>query len=380
MGVPAPDRSMEQTRDGAERGKTETGACGRADSAVTGACMKLRVWQCLNPAGGDDPTARACAAFIVLMILLSVLAVVLESVPALGRAHADAFDAFERVAITVFSIEYLLRVWSAPAGGLGTGKEKEMWSGGAGDAPHRPALSARLAYVFSFHGLVDLLATAPFYLQAFFPGLDLRFLRAFRMLRLLKLSHYNSALEDLMSAIVDEHRSFVSALYLFSIALLMSACLAYFAEHAAQPDKFASIPDALWWAVITLTTVGYGDVSPVTPLGKVVGVFTAMTGVCTVALLTGIVASAFANQMARRKAIFEAQLARVLADGQVTPDEYAQIDALRRQFNLSEAHARAMLDTLRAAQVNTDARLDARETGFKTQDSRFRGAGSECEK
>ena len=358
MNMPAPDRSMERAREGAERGKNEGTVQGRTDGTVPGARIKLRVWQCLNPARGDDPTARACAAFLVLMILLSVLAVVMESLPALGHAHAGAFDAFERVAITVFSVEYLLRLWCAPAGMVG----KEKLAGCAGDATHRPGRRARLAYAFSFHGLVDLIALLPFFLQALLPGLDLRFLRAFRMLRLLKLSHYNSALEDLMSAIADEHRSFVSALYLFSIALLMSACLAYFAEHEAQPDKFESIPDALWWAVITLTTVGYGDVSPVTPLGKVVGVFTAMTGVCTVALLTGIVASAFANQMTRRKAIFEAQLARALADGHVTSDEYAQIDALRRQFNLSEAHARAMLDTLHAAQVNAGKRRNAQET------------------
>ena len=154
-------------------------------------------------------------------------------------------------------------------------------------------------------------------------GVDLRWLRVLRLVRLLKISHYSSALEDLFSAIYQERRSFLAALYLMGIALFLSSSLMYLAEYDAQPEKFASIPQTMWWALITLTTVGYGDVYPITPLGQAIGAFTALLGVCTVALLTGIVASAFSNQMASREAIFEAEIASALSDGVVTDDEQA---------------------------------------------------------
>ena len=120
----------------------------------------------------------------------------------------------------------------------------------------------------------------------------------------------------------------------------------YVAENSAQPDKFSSIPETMWWALITLTTVGYGDVSPITPVGKIIGAFTALSGVCTVALLTGIVGSAFASQMAKRKAIFEAEVQDALADGVLSEDEARRIEKLRREFSLSEEHAIAIIRSI----------------------------------
>lgn len=117
----------------------------------------------------------------------------------------------------------------------------------------------------------------------------------------------------------------------------------YFAEHSAQPDKFGTIPESLYWAAITLTTVGYGDVSPVTWMGKVIAVMTAFMGVCTVALLTGIVANAFANQLARRRAIFEAELRQALKDGELHEDEIARLEQMKKAFNLSDNQAQSIL-------------------------------------
>jgi voltage-gated potassium channel len=167
------------------------------------------------------------------------------------------------------------------------------------------------------------------------------------MLRVLKLSHYNTALEDLFTAVMDERKSFLSTVYILSIATLVTSCLAYYAEHEAQPDKFGSIPDAIWWSVITLTTVGYGDVVPITFFGKFIGIVTAISGVCTVALLTGIVANSFSNQMARKRAIFEAELAKALQDGEISEDEQRVIERLRQSFNLTREHANAITERLR---------------------------------
>ena len=122
--------------------------------------------------------------------------------------------------------------------------------------------------MLSFSGLVDLLSILPFYLRAFFPYLDLRILRALRLLRILKLSHYNSAMEDLFEAINEERRSFYAASYLFAILFILSSTLMYFAEYRTHPTGFQSIPDSMYWALITLTTVGYGDITPITVAGQ----------------------------------------------------------------------------------------------------------------
>ena len=164
--------------------------------------------------------------------------------------------------------------------------------------------------------------------------------------RLLKMSHYSSALEDLVSAVHEERRSFAATLYLLAIALFLSSSMMYLAESDVQPDHFKSIPESMWWSLITLTTVGYGDVYPITPIGKFIGALTALMGVCTVALLTGIVASAFSNQMARREAIFEAEINAAMSDGIITSDEKRHIETIRARFNIPEEHAKAILDLL----------------------------------
>jgi len=159
--------------------------------------------------------------------------------------------------------------------------------------------------------------------------------------------HYSTAIEDLVQAIYDERRSFAATLYLLLITILITSSLMYFAENEAQPEKFASIPDAIYWAVITLTTVGYGDFTPVTWPGRVISLFTAFLGVCTVAILTGIVASAFANQMARRRVIFETELRKAFADGIISPQEDQTLDQLGRAFNLSPEETERMMDKVR---------------------------------
>ena len=164
---------------------------------------------------------------------------------------------------------------------------------------------------------------------------------------MLKISHYSSALEDLFSAIHHERSSFAAASYLFILALFFASSLMYVAENSVQPDKFSSIPETMWWALITLTTVGYGDVSPISPLGKIIGAFTAVMGVFSVALLTGIVANAFAHQVAQRKAILEAQIASALEDGEIDSDEQIEIENLRKRFDISEDHVKAIIQVLK---------------------------------
>ena len=162
-------------------------------------------------------------------------------------------------------------------------------------------------------------------------------------MRILKLSHYSTALEDLIASIYAERDAFISALYLLALSILITSCLMHYAEHALQPDQFGTIPDAMWWSVITITTVGYGDATPISAWGKVIGAFTALSGVFTVALLTGIVASAFATRVRTQEIEFTTEVEEVLKDGHVNAKQQRTIEHLRQEFGLTEDHAHAIV-------------------------------------
>lgn len=293
---------------------------------------KKRVLEILSRSRGKDRVSAICDRLLSSLIVLNLIAVSLESIQFLGAQYSLYFWWFEIFSVTIFGIEYLLRIWSV--------SENQ-------DSRYKSALGRRFEYIFSFTGLIDLIAILPSLLPLFVGEVDLRWLRVLRLVRLLKISHYSTALEDLISAIRSERNAFGAALYLFCIALFISSSLMYVVEHAAQPENFSSIPTTMWWSLITLTTVGYGDVSPLTPLGKVVGAFTAMMGVCVVALLTGIVATAFSNQLAQRKNILEAEIVSALSDGVISEDEMSKIVQMQREMGLSDEHAKAMIEILR---------------------------------
>jgi len=246
-------------------------------------------------------------------------------VPAIHAQHKAFFHELEFWSVMFFSLDYVLRVWS-----LGAKHTDSAWRG-------------RRGYIFSPFGLVDFFATMPYYLHVFFPTLDLRILRVLRLLRILKLSKYNSALQDLFSAVYSERRAFGSAAFLLLIATIVAASLMHFVEGHAQPEHFGTIPHAIYWAIVTITS-GYGNIEPMTKGGEVVALLTGFLGVCMAAILTGIVASAFANQLARKKSAYQAQLRQVLADGVVSDAERDTLKRLQAQFRLSDKEVQTMLD------------------------------------
>ena len=290
--------------------------------------VQQRILAILESGQKGDRTSRVCDTLIALLVVINIIAVTLESVSDFSVEYANQFYAIEFFSVVIFSIEYLTRLWASAAKNAA---EDKIFG------------SSRLGYMLSFSGVIDLVSILPFYLQALFPGLDLRVLRTLRLLRIFKLSNYNTAIEDLFSAVYEERKSFVAALYLFVIAFVLTSSLIYYAENEVQPEKFASIPDAMHWSLITLTTVGYGDVSPVTWIGKVISVATALMGVSVVALITGILANAFSNQIARRKMIFEDQIREALADGVVDAVEVRSLEQLRKDFGLSKQQADALM-------------------------------------
>ena len=290
-----------------------------------------RLLEILEKSDGKDKTSFYCDVSLSVLIILNLVAISLESIEAIGTQYKDLFFGFEMFSVSIFGAEYILRIWASAA------STSTKW---------KKPFSKRLAYIFSFTGLVDLVAILPSVLSIFMGSVDLRWLRVLRMVRLLKISHYSSALEDLVSAIRHERGSFTAAMYLLVLALFFSSSALYIVESDVQPEKFSSIPETMWWSIITLTTVGYGDASPITALGKIIAAITALMGVMTVALLTGIVANAFANQVQRRNSIFEAEVVHALADGEISVEEAEKIEALRKRYDLSDEHAEAIIEIM----------------------------------
>jgi voltage-gated potassium channel len=264
---------------------------------------------------------------ITIVVLVNCSAVILDSVPEIHAIYKDFFHELEFWSVMFFTTEYIARVWSLGAKYLES--EGSSWKG-------------RRQYIFSPFGLVDFFATMPYYMHMFFPYLDLRILRVLRLLRILKLSKYNTALQDLFQAVYSERQAFGSAVFLLTIATVVSASLMHFAEGHEQPEFFGTIPHSIYWAIITITS-GYGNVEPVTKAGEAIALVTGFLGVCMAAIMTGIVASAFSNQVARKKAAFEAQIREIFSDGVVTDEEKETLKRLQAHYRLTDVQVEAML-------------------------------------
>jgi voltage-gated potassium channel len=202
--------------------------------------------------------------------------------------------------------------------------------------------------MFSAFGLVDFFSTVPFYLQLLFPGADLRVLRMFRLMRIFKLSRYNSAMEDMLEAIKSEWDSFSSALFLLLISCLLFSSLIYIIEGHDQPEVFPSIPAAMHWFILTIIS-GWGNVDPVTYLGTVLVIVTQILAIALAAILTGVVATAYTAQVQRREALYEMEVRTVLADGVVTEEERNKLKVLQTKYGMSDEQVDAI-----ARQVNEE--------------------------
>ena len=222
---------------------------------------------------------------LIALVLINVIAVILDSVPSLSARYRPILTGIEIASVVVFTLEYVLRLWSCV--------EHMPYAG-------RPPWRMRLAWARTPAAIVDLIAVVPFY-GALASTADLRVLALFRLVRFFKLARYSSGLASLADAIYAERRSLLATLLILGGLVLTTATMMHLAEREAQPDRFGTIPDAMWWAVVTLTTVGYGDVVPVTPLGKVVAGLTAILGIAMLALPVGIIATAFSEVIHRRE-------------------------------------------------------------------------------
>ena len=240
--------------------------------------LKRRAYEILEKGESHDIWSRRVDLFIIVLILLNILAVILESVKWLRDDYSLVFKNIELFSIVIFSVEYLIRIWSIT--------ENEEFS---------DPIRGRLKYLFSFYSIVDLLAVIPAYIPMI-TVVDSRVIRGIRILRLfriLKLSRYNKAFRHIRQVVKNAKEELVISLFAVLTLLVIVSSLMYFVEHDNQPEAFSSIPATMWWGVATLTTVGYGDVYPITSLGKLLAGIMAILGVGLFALPAGILANGF---------------------------------------------------------------------------------------
>ena len=224
--------------------------------------------------------------FIVILILLNVLAIILATEKSLQAKFGLVFDIFELLSVIIFSIEYILR--------LTVCTENPKFHG---------AIKGRVRYAFTFYALIDLLAVIPFYLPRVL-RIDLRFIRLirlFRIVRILKLARYSISLRVISGVIRNKKDDLIIVIGIIILLIVISSCLMYMVENDVQPDKFTSILSTMWWSIATISTVGYGDIYPITGLGKLLASIIAILGIGFFALPTAILGSGFMEEIGRQK-------------------------------------------------------------------------------
>ncbi|WP_158818391.1 ion transporter [Methylocapsa sp. S129] len=247
--------------------------------------LRRRIAVLFDDDAGRNSTAHYFDGALALLIVANVSAVILESVEPIRASHPLAFVTLEHVATAIFAVEYGLRLWTAidlPNGRF-----------------HRP-LSGRLRYALSFFALIDLISILPAVLGLLGAG-DLRVLRLLRFLRMLKLTRHSKIFGLIWAVLRQEARAIGAIVFILCLTVTISGTLMYMIEEDEQPTIFSSIPAAMWWAIETLTTVGYGDMVPVTAVGRVLGGVVAIVGIGTLALFSGLITVGFLDQLKSRR-------------------------------------------------------------------------------
>jgi voltage-gated potassium channel len=247
--------------------------------------LRLRAYRQLEPTAWPRKGLSPTNWFLAVLILIAVINAVIETEPTISSGREILFDKLEVTIASIFLVEYLSRLWTVV------------------DNPRFASYRfPRLRYAVTAIAIIDMAAILPaFFAFGGASSLVLRFFRVFRMIRLAKLGRTSRAWLTIREAIYERRYEFSMVLGLVAVAVLISASMLYWAEADAQPDKFGSIPRALWWAIVTLTTIGYGDAYPITTLGKVMAAIIAITGVMLIALPTGIFAASFTEGIQRHR-------------------------------------------------------------------------------
>jgi voltage-gated potassium channel len=263
-----------------------SGFFGPQNDEAWGQTLKGKVHKILEPAPEGHLSSKIFDIFLILVIFLNVLAVILESVESLSVTYSGFFEKLSLFSIVFFSFEYISRLWTCT--------ENKKFEN---------PVTGRLRYALTPMALIDLMVLVPFYLPIFFQA-DLRILRVLRLLRLFtlfKLSRYSTSLKLIKTVIREKKEELVVTFAVIMILLVLASGVIYFLENEEQPGAFSSIPAAMWWGVATMTTVGYGDIYPVTAIGKFFGGFVAILGLGTFSLPAGIIAYGFIEEIQKKR-------------------------------------------------------------------------------
>ncbi len=247
--------------------------------------LRHYVWHLCEPDDQTSRLGRSLHLFLMLVIFLNIFAVLMGSVTRIQSQHGRALDNFEYFSVALFSLEYIARFWSCTV-----------------DPRYQHPFWGRLRYMFSPMALVDLCAILPTFLA--FVSVDLRMVRALRLVRLArlaKLGRYSQASNLILRVLAAKREELVLTMSLLMVLALFCATAMYYAEGTVQPDKFPDIPATMWWSLMTITTVGYGDVFPVTTVGRLIGVFNSLIGILMIALPTGVFGAAFVDELNNRR-------------------------------------------------------------------------------
>ncbi len=293
------------------------------------------------------------SGFLITLIFTSSICLVLTTEPSIEQRYGHILWLYEGFASLVFMVEYILRFWSCPEGYRRQG-----------------AFKCRLRYITSFMGFVDLFSFLPFFLMVLgwsqTPQLML-----VQLLRLLKLTRYSVAFDLLADVLRDEAESLLVSVMLMFIILVFASVGIFIFEHNVQPGAFGSIPKAMWWAIVTLTTVGYGDVTPVTVQGKIFATFITIAGVGLVSLPAGIIASGFTEQLRLRREKFELEVEQMIHDdGRLTKEEMGVLEEDRQKLGLTKDNAQLIIDQVTARELRKK-KADKKIAGFSWQEDNY---------
>ena len=296
--------------------------------ANKGRTFRQRVHALVFPSAYGGELHNLYDSFIVVWVVISVLAVILESVHSIHYLLNMEFLILDAIAVSIFTFEYCLRMYCCVE-----------------EPGYKKAVTGRLKMAKSTSSIIDLLAIAPFFLEVFLHHLiDLRFMRVFRLLRLLKLTRYTGATQSLMKVIAREWPVMAASAFIMLLLVVMTASLGYLFEHEAQPEKFENIPQSIYWAVITLASVGYGDISPVTPAGRAMTIVLALIGIGIFAIPAALLSSAFSDQLKSDREALVNKLFEMLSDGHIDEDEALYIKTEAKRLHLSDEEVKLLIE------------------------------------
>ncbi len=296
--------------------------------ANKGRTFRQRVHALVFPSAYGGELHNLYDSFIVVWVVISVLAVILESVHSIHYMLNMEFLILDAIAVSIFTFEYTLRMFCCVE-----------------EPGYKKAVAGRLKMAKSTSSIIDLLAIAPFFLEVFLHHLiDLRFMRVFRLLRLLKLTRYTGATQSLMKVIAREWPVMAASAFIMLLLVVMTASLGYLFEHEAQPEKFENIPQSIYWAVITLASVGYGDISPVTPAGRAMTIVLALIGIGIFAIPAALLSSAFSDQLKSDREALVNKLFEMLADGNIDEEEALYIKTEAKRLHLSDEEVKLLIE------------------------------------